>query len=393
MGRKRHTGMTLFLQRGQACDRYLCALSRNERLQVVAFGSVDAGSPLPDIVSQLGSQKLKPRQLVLLLPRSEFDVNIYQIPAAEENEIPSLVENLVAESHETMDVTTDFLLNSKDENGSQHALTWTLQNSVMESLRDEAKTSSMQLASITSHTMGSISLWRSLVKTKSPHAVIVTLANRSIDFSVIFNHEITHVRSIPFASSDTGQLTSRLISELQRTVAITGGNEDSESTRIYLFGSAEQRKAIAEALTGEFDVPVSILNPMDHTDFKNDALSATEGESYAHLIGAAGSFFHDCLDVDLLSPREAPRKSWPWRKTAWYSAAAAVLLGLGGFVVWDEAQQQIQEIAEKRKEYDDLAQQARRVIEMKDELAAIRAWRKNEVVWLDEIDELSRNLP
>lgn len=30
---------------------------------------------------------------------------------------------------------------------------------------------------------------------------------------------------------------------------------------------------------------------------------------------------------------------------------------------------------------------------MKDELATIRAWRKNEVIWLDEIDQLSQQLP
>ena len=33
------------------------------------------------------------------------------------------------------------------------------------------------------------------------------------------------------------------------------------------------------------------------------------------------------------------------------------------------------------------------MIEMKDELATIRAWRKNEVIWLDEIDQLSQQLP
>ena len=68
-------------------------------------------------------------------------------------------------------------------------------------------------------------------------------------------------------------------------------------------------------------------------------------------------------------------------------------MGLGGFVIWDNANQQIAEVAEKRKQFDELARDARTVIEMKDELATIRAWRKNEVIWLDEIDQLSQQLP
>lgn len=393
MGSKRQSGLTLFVQRGQDHCRYLCAGAKQNTFQIAAFGTVDAESPLSAIVEKLSEQKLKPMACVFLLPRSEFDVNIFQIPEVDEEDVPQLISNLVSESHESAEITTDFVLNSKDENGSRNALSWTLPNSTLDDLKSETKSNSLKLLAITSHTMGSVSLWRSLVKTRSPHAVVVTIANKSIDFSVIYDHEITRVRSIPFASDELQEITPRLISELQRTVAIVGGNDENGSTRIYLFGDLELRMPVAEALTEEFKVPVSILNPLDHVEFSCEPLPVKDCELYAHLIGSAKAAFFDKLDVDLVSPKRAIRKTLPWRKIIWYSIAGSVLLGLGGFVIWDNANQQIAEVAEKRKQFDELARDARTVIEMKDELETIRAWRKNEVIWLDEIDQLSQQLP
>lgn len=393
MKSKRNTGLTLFVQKGTHETLYLVASPKQDRLQVAAFGSLESENLLADITERLAAQKIRPRNLVLLLPRTEFDVNIFQVPFLDEDEIPSLINNLVAESHESEEITTDFLLNAKDTSDSQNALTWTFPDQKLRDFRADAKTSGMSLLAVTSHTMGSISLWRNLVQTKTPHAIILNIANRSLDFSVIYNREVTHVRSIPFASDSDEQIIPRLISELQRTVAITGGNNATDSTGIYLFGSAGKRKSIAEALTQEFEVAVSILNPLDNTEFKDTPISTDASESFVHLLGAAKGVFFDRLDVDLVSPRRAEVKQLPWRKIAWYSVAAAVLIGLGGFVLWDDANQQSEEIAEKRKQFDDLAKDARRVLEMKDELAAIRAWRKNEVVWLDEIDALSQRLP
>lgn len=393
MASNRTSGTVLFVHRGPDKILYLTAHAKQDRLQVSAFGEVDSECPLSEIVERLAAKNVRAKKLVLLLPRSEFDVHVYQVPKLDENEIPLLISNLVAESHDIAEVTTDYVLDPKINSDSQNALTWTIPTAELSGFKSDAKQNGLSLLAVTSVTMGSISLWRNIVKTKSPHAIILNIANRSLDFSVIYNHEIAHVRSIPFASTNDDEIIPRLISELQRTVAITGENDESDSTRIYLFGSASQRKPVAEALTNEFNVAVSILNPLDHMDFKNDTLSTDECESYVHLLGAAKAVFFDKLDVDLVSPRKAIEKRLPWRKIGWYSTAAAVLVGLGGFVFWDDAAKQAEEIVEKRKQFDGLARDARRVLEMKDELAAIRSWRRNEVVWLDELDELSRKLP
>ncbi len=393
MGSKRQSGLTLFVQRGQDHCRYFCASAKQNSFQIAAFGTVDAESSLSAIVEKLSEKKLKPKGCVFLLPRSEFDVNTFQIPDIEEEDVPQLISNLVSESHESAEITTDFVLSSKDENGSRNALSWTLPNSTLADLKSETESNSLKLLAITSQTMGSISLLRSLVKTRSPHAVVVTIANKSIDFSVIYEHKITHVRSIPFASDELQEITPRLISELQRTVAIVGGNNEKGFPRIYLFGDLELRKPVGESLTEEFKVPVSILNPLDDVEFSCEPLPVKDCELYAHLIGSAKAVFFDKLDVDLVSPKRAIRKTLPWRKIIWYSIAGSVLLGLGGFVILDNSNQQIAEVAEKRKQFDELARDARIVIEMKDELATIRAWRKNEVIWLDEIDQLSQQLP
>lgn len=398
MRKKKSSGMTLFVEFGPEQSKYLCASVAREKsgsvqLSVSGFGQSATGRSIEELVAQLATEKIRPRQVVLLLPRSDFEVNSFQLPEVDEADTPQLVTNLVSESMDSMDFTTDYLLNSRSDSEGKNALTWTLANDVLNDFRNEAKQSGLTLAGVTSHAIGSVSLWRNLVKSKSPHAVIVTIASQLIDFSVIYNHEVTHIRTIPFSADDVEQISRRLIGELQRTVVMTGESEGNEATRVYLFGSPEHQKPIAEALTEEFDVPVSILNPVDRTKFTNGSMSADGSEEYAHLIGAAKAYFFDRLEVDLISPRRPQSKSLPWRRIAIWAFLVVSLLGIGGFVVWDDAVRQNEEIAERRKEFDELATEARRVLEMKDELAAIRAWRASEVVWLDELDQLSRDLP
>lgn len=395
---KNRKGLTLLVELGTDQARYLCAQPSRDRSQpgrlvVNGYGLQESSRSLEELVKHLATRKLKPKHLVLLLPRAEFEVNLFQLPEVDENEVPQVVRNLVTESVDSIDCTTDFLLHARGETEGSQAMAWTLANSVLDDLRNEARRCGLNLAGVTSRSVGSIALWRNLVQSKSPHAVIVTIAQGSIDFAVIYRRQITHIRSIPFPKEDLERVTARLISELHRTVAVTGDDTESDATRIYLFGSAEERKSIAEALTEEFEVPVSILNPVDNTEFADQPLNSADSEEYAHLLGAAKAHFFDKLDIDLIAPREPEKKTLPWRRIATWAFVVLSLAGLGGFVLWDEAQQQQAEIAEKREQFDQLAPQARRVIEMRDELAAIRAWRSNEVVWLDQLDALSRALP
>ncbi|MEC9093918.1 MAG: hypothetical protein VX438_14510 [Planctomycetota bacterium] len=389
---KRPSGLTLFLQKEQELSRFVVASAKQDRIAIAACGEVPTEGCLEKIAETLHREKLKPKNLVCLLPRSEFEMNVFQLPDIEEDEIPQLVSNLVTEANDETEITTDYVLNFPDEAG-QNALALSLRNSTLELLHNESRQVGMNLSAVTFHGMGAISLWRTLVPVKSPHAVIVTIANKAIDFSVIYHHKVMHVRSIPFQNDDIAQITARLISELQRTVAITGNNEETESTRIYLFGSPEKRSPIAESLTTEFDVPVSILNPLNSLDPGSQQISLEESEAYAHLIGTANAVHLAELDLDFISPRRPEQKTWPWQKIGIWSLVASVLFAAGGFVISDDAAQQTTEISEKRTEFDDLAMDARRVIEMKDELAAIRAWRRSEVIWLDQIDELSLKLP
>lgn len=400
-GIKPKSGFTLFVQQNAEQSRYLCAKPGKKqhagKLTIVDMGLVE-GNPenpherLGEILERISAKKIRPRNLVMLLARSEFEVNLFQIPELEADEIPGTIQNLVTEATDNPSTTTDFLLNSAD---GEHfnALTWTLDDGFLESLKNETRQKGLKLVSVTSHAMGSIALWRYQVQSRSPNAVVVTIANGAIDFSVIYHREITHVRSIPFQNPDVEAVTRRLISELQRTVAIVGDQDENDSTRIYLFGQQEKNKTIAEALSEEFDVPVSILNPLDQCQLDPQLTDLSEPECWTQLIGAAKGWFFDHLDIDLLSPRRPVQRTLPWKRIATWAAVALILIGSGLYVVWDDAQMQAKEIAEARSEFDNLAGDARRVLEMRDELAAIRAWRKDSVVWLDVLDDLSRNLP
>ena len=95
MQAKRKTGLTLFVQAGQDASKFLCAQpardANQSRLSVLAYGETEASDGFSGIVSLLGEKKLKPRNLVLLLPRSAFEVNLFQLPDVEADDVPLMV--------------------------------------------------------------------------------------------------------------------------------------------------------------------------------------------------------------------------------------------------------------------------------------------------------------
>ncbi len=390
---------TLFLQLGPSSCRYLCAASRRGRLVVTAYGEAEGPAGFAEIRQRLRGDRSRARQVVLLLPRSELDVNVFELPAMEESGLPSVVQNLVAARSEAGgddEMVTDFLVSPRSGSGGMDALAWSLPSSKLRALRDDARRNGFQLRAVTFQGLGAYALWRQIVTGPPANAAVFAMNSQAIEISVIRKYKFNHIRSIPFQYENDQELIDRLVGEYRRTLAVIVSDPEKireEAAHIYLFGRTRAKTEIGKALTSEFGVSVSILSPLEHVDLRGASLAIENCDDAIHLLGIASQWSSGPLMVDLCHPRNPQSGTLPWRRVALWSCAAAALLVLGGTLTWDSIARSRAELEQRQLEYQPLLGEARQVLEMQDELATIREWRRNEVVWLDRLNQLTESLP
>lgn len=380
--------------------RFLCASSQGLN-KVIALGELPGEATFEDLRNELNRQNAKVKQVVLLLPRSELDFNFLDFPDVDDKELAQLVHNLVVATTEISGdgkIATDFIVCANSESEGKHALAWSLPELQIKTLKDEARQSGFQLKAVTFEGFGAVSLWRNQLIRQPADATVFSVTSNSIDFTVIRKGTISQMRSIPFQqTSEQGQTVSaRLIDEYRRTMTVMGIDLDSiddEPARAYMFGATDLKKEIVENLTRKINVSVSVLNPLEKVDFSPSANPPNECDEYVQLLGIATSWGSGKLEIDLCNPRQPETRRLPWRQIAGWASPIVLLCGLFGYVVFDNIRQGAADVELKQKEFLPLLKQALLAQELGDELAAIRDWRKDEVVWLDQLEQLTDKLP
>jgi len=76
----------------------------------------------------------------------------------------------------------------------------------------------------------------------------------------------------------------------------------------------------------------------------------------------------------------------------WGGVAAAVMLSIA-YVAWSERSEQLEAIENKRASVEKFSKRATKAQELQDVLTAVRQWQRNDITWLDELDQLSERFP
>jgi hypothetical protein len=137
---------------------------------------------------------------------------------------------------------------------------------------------------------------------------------------------------------------------------------------------------------------VSIVDATDHVEQTDEDVS-DDSDSYANLIGVGSAIKNDDLQLDFLNPRRAPQAPSPWRRIANWSGIAAAVLAVFGFLGWSERADQIEAIETKRGTLQKYAGRANKAQELQDIVDVVAAWQHTDILWLDELKELSDRFP
>ena len=386
----------LFVQWTRPNYRYLLVKrgpSRPRLLMAGSFEHTDDATVLERMQQEIVSRGGKLQQAVVLLSRGDLEVATLRLPPATADEIPELVQNMVAQTAEdsTHPPVTDFVVVNHGEDGSHEALAFTCSTAAIDELSDRFKARKTRLIGITFGGFGAVQLLKQVSTHPAHTAVVVTTTDHDTDLSVVIAGQPVLFRTIPRPTTDDQLFVQPLCEEIRRTLTLVGHPED-DPTRVYLIGTVDEQGGTAKALSDRLSLSVSLVNPFDQ-------LSGSSGDRidhparFANLIGIACGWNRDALELDLLNPRRPPVQPGPWRRIAWGSVVAASVLVFFGFLGWRDFSNQLTEIDEYKTKLRNLAKRANKGLELQDIVGAVNRWRDDDIAWLDELRDLAQKLP
>ncbi len=319
-----------------------------------------------DVATQLREELCKAsvdcKRAAVLLTRPTIETVSGSLPPASEDELPDLVASLVTqETDDAGERVVDFLtIPAQPSQSSIDVLAVTCHRSMIDSIQAQFKDAGFKLEAVTYSAVGSIRLLREIAHPTLPVVIAISSSETRTELVVLRDDAPLFFRTIQRGSDSSPEYGSVLASELQRTLAYVGTEEEEQdageenSVQVYLIGHKEQLREVAAMLSDALSCSVSIADITDHVEHADEELSE-HAASYANLIGVASAIENDELPLDFLNPRRSPEAPSPWRRVAIWSGIAAAAVLVLVYAGWAERADQLDAIAAKKQSLKKLA--------------------------------------
>ena len=384
---------------------FLVVARRGEAMKAVRRGRVARSGesrPVAQLAEHLKSEGEKAQRLLVLLPRAELDLTAIEVPAENEDELPSLVQLEVDQSVGESDraVVVDFVpaaggshegKATADENagmGTTRVIAYWMYAEDLERLRQEAEAAGFKLDSVSARQLGPLSLLRSARVLRGEATVVLSVYAGEIEFTFFQNRQILVLRSVRVSAQEIDAIAEQIQTEIRRTVSLTGFGSPGEPIHVCLLargdvgaeGGELAREQLAEILSADM---VGSQGPVRSDQVNDDPV----------LWGAASERLLGRLPIDMLDPKKTPVPPNPWVRRAGIAAVAVIALIVIGYVLIAEVRDLERMVADRQAELDEATQVTTKLEEKADEARFVRRWQADQVHWLDHLARLSEQLP
>ena len=388
--------------------RYVLGTTGAGKVQVHAVGAVslvdvsEGGSePQPDLsgslAAALADEKIGRLPALIGVERSSIELLHFTLPPAKDSELPVLVANQAMRESQLIGEQSviDFVPIDDNPAAPRNVIAAALSPEERGRIQATCEAAGLKPARLLLRPFAAASLF---VRTASPAEESCLLVNRvtdQADLTIVVEGRPVFFRTVRLPeNADEAQLTERLLMEINRTLAAAPqthlGGETVEC--VYLFGRADDHQDLMERIRDDLYLTAKVFDPFDALRV-DDALVPEDSGRFVPLLGmlldeAAGSHA-----VDFLHPREKPRPVNRARIAAIVGAVlAAVILGVA-YERWSTWSEIDAKYDAKKEEYDKLKKATAKADDLKKLVDGIERWKAREVVWLDELRDLSLRLP
>jgi hypothetical protein len=388
--------------------RYVLGTTASGKVKVHAIGSVSlvdvaegGREPQPDLsgslAAALAEEKVGRLPALVGVERSSIEILHFTLPPAKDTELPELVAHQAMRESPSIGEhsVVDFVPIHDNPSTPRGVIAAALSPDERERIRRTCEAAGLKPARMLLRPFAAASLF---LRTASPSEETYLLVNRiteEVDLTIVVDGRPVFFRTVRLPEgADPSQLTERLLMEINRTLAAAPqthlGGETVEC--VYLFGRDDDHQDLVARVREDLFLPAKVSNPFEVLRVEEELIPEDSGR-FVPLLGmlldeAAGSHA-----VDFLHPREKPKPVSRKRIAAIVGAVLAVavlVVGHQRYSTWAEIDADCEAL---REELDELKKATDKADDLGKLVDAVGAWKSSEVVWLDELRDLSLRLP
>jgi Tfp pilus assembly PilM family ATPase len=292
------------------------------------------------------------------------------------------------------EVVIDYTPLASSPGGERRALALIVRKELLSAYQDLCQGAGLRLAGLTPRPFGIAACVRRMAD--SPHlpapaepdgaTAVLTVAEHWADFSIVRGPHLVYSRSLTAGPGLAG--------EVRRNLAVYGGqNPQAPVATVFLAGGGEEHAELHSRLQDTLEIPVHFFDPFALVDRPDLPATGRGG-----FTGAVGLLYAQAsaggLPINFARVKKAEKAKSPHRRLAVLAGGLVAVLALAGGAFWylrqSDMDKKITALTKDKAEADALLA---KLGEDGKRYDAVNTWVEGEVVWLDELYDLSDRLP
>jgi len=347
------------------------------------------------IAAALSAHGISRGESLVAVGRASIELRVLKVPPAPDDELPDMVRFLASSQFSTIgeDWPLDFvkLVKTGEE---QPVLAATVSSQLLKQIQTTCATAGLKPQRVLLRPYAAASL---LCRSYNDDRcrLIVDMLGDEADMMVVADKKIVLMRTVRVPA---GAAANRvLIGEIRRTMASALNQlAGRQVEHVVICGAAEHHTGLKNTAAETFKIEVDMLDPFSAVKL-GDELEKRLPEHHGRFAPLLGLLLDEAEGaahaIDFMAPRrrkDPPDPKWKWLLGA--AAAAAVLLAVGfvfysSSAAYDEEINRLQQQAAEMKKTQEVSQK------LINRAAVVDEWKASDIVWLEEIKDISKRFP
>jgi Tfp pilus assembly PilM family ATPase len=395
---------------------------------------VDADSPsaLGEFIRRvLDLQKLRVKNAIVDVPRHWVVLDVMRLPPSADDELPAMVQFQIARDlpFPAEEAIVDFAVSRRVEAeetpdepertaggedwgpaGGVEVLVAAVRRDVLEHIRAVCEHAGLQPIRVglrpyanmvaASHVLGAESDGNTLFVDVGPEMTeIDIIADGRLAFARSAQVSTPFWKSHGPGGSDTAEAQTaidELIAEIRRSIQsymMAESENTAPVSQIIVAGGTGIEEMFVERVGTELNAPAQLFRPPPEIGGAGDLHRETR--AFAAAFGLAlGHSRPGSLHFDFANPKRPIDREARRKRKKMISAAAAIVLAIGGFAAGKQAvaarEARLETLTAERKKAD---KAAKKLGKFEAEIKQIKEWRDDSIVWLDVLKEINDRIP
>ncbi len=333
--------------------------------------------------------------------RSSIELKNLVLPPAPADELPDMVRLQSVREFNNLaeDWPLDFIPVPSDPQQPSDVLVAAISPELVGEIRETCQAAGLEPRRLILRPCAAASLLgrRQPMTGKTPRLLVDLLADE-VDLTVLLGDTVLFLRTarLPGAASSPDDVRP-LVSEIRRTIAAVQNRWTGQRVEsVTLCGDERQQTVLAAQIRQELNLPVAAFDPFAQCELTEKLSTRLPPfrSRFAPLLGMLfDEFSGDRPAIDFLNPRRRPPA--PSRRNQYIragAAAAGILVAVVGGTWWRLASLE-SEIAQRTEESKALDPELAQMAQVEKSVAEIDRWAISDIVWLDELSNLAKQLP